>query len=245
VCDHRHRRLFTLNGPLPVVCRLAHCPQQVCPARTQTISPEAETALAMPWWVRGWDGVCWLGQRRFARHWSVGQLRTELADTYQIPLSHDAIDRSLRRYQQMLAARQREPQQLAAAYAAVDAVVLAIDGLQPEKGHETLSVVRELERKRVWCAEALLSRAAAAVQPLLGQAQRWAAGLGKPLRLWLSDKHEAFVRGIAAEFPGVPHRYGANHCLRDVAKPVLEADSRAKGQRRRKVRGVRLIERAV
>ena len=39
VCDHRHRRLFTLNGPLHVVCRLAHCPQQVCPARTQTISP--------------------------------------------------------------------------------------------------------------------------------------------------------------------------------------------------------------
>ena len=47
VCDHRHRRLFTLNGPLHVVCRLAHCPQQVCPARTQTISPEAETALVV------------------------------------------------------------------------------------------------------------------------------------------------------------------------------------------------------
>jgi hypothetical protein len=24
--------------------------------------------------------------------------------------------------------------------------------------------------------------------------------------LWLSDKHDAFVTGIAAEFPGVPHR---------------------------------------
>jgi hypothetical protein len=34
----------------------------------------------------------------------------------------------------------------------VEAVMLAIDGLQPEKGHETLYVVRELERKRVWFA---------------------------------------------------------------------------------------------
>jgi hypothetical protein len=245
VCDHRHRRLFTLNGPLHVVCRLAHCPQRGCPARTQTISPEAETALAMPWWVLGWDVVCWLGQRRFARHWSVGQLRTELADTYQIHLSHDAIDRYLRRYQQMLAARQCDPQQLAAAYADVDAVSLAIDGLQPEKGHETLYVVRELERKRVWFAEALLSSATAEVQQLLAQARNWAEGLGKPVRLWLSDKQEAFVRGIAAEFPGVPHRYCANHFLRDVAKPVLEADSRAKVQMRRKVRGLRLIERTV
>src|SRR5713101_4299794 len=245
ICDHRHHRVFTLNGPLHLVCKLAHCPARACPPHPETLSPEAETAVARPWWVLGWDVVCWLGQRRFARHWSVGQIRAELADTYQIRLSDDALERSIRRYQQMLAARQHDPQQLAAAYADVDAVVLAIDGLQPEKGHETLYVVRELERKRVWFAEALLSSAAAEVQQLLVQAQSWAAGLGKPIRLWLSDKQEAFVRGIAAEFPGVPHRYCANHFLRDVAKPVLEADSRAKGQMRRKVRGLRTIEREV
>ena len=61
----------------------------------------------------------------------------------------------------------------------------------------------------------------------------------------MSDKQEAFVRGIAAEFPGVPHRYCANHGLRDVAEPVLDADSRAKVQMRRKVRGLRTIEREV
>ena len=245
VCDHRHRRVFTLHGPLHVICKLVHCPDRVCPAHPPTLSPEAETALAMPWWVLGWDVVCWLGHRRFARHWSVGQLRTELAATYQIRLSDDAIERYIHRYQQMLAARQHDPHQLAAAYADVDAVILSIDGLQPEKGHETLYVVRELERKRVWFAEALLSSAAAAVQQLLAQARSWAEGLGKPVRLWISDKQEAFVRGIAAEFPGVPHRYCANHFLRDVAQPVLEADSRTKVQMRRKVRGLRTIEREV
>jgi hypothetical protein len=77
VCDHRHRRVFTLHGPLHVVCKLVHCPERVCPAHPRTRSPEAETALAMPWWVLGWDVVCWLGHRRFARHWAVGQIRTE------------------------------------------------------------------------------------------------------------------------------------------------------------------------
>jgi len=245
VCDHRHRRVFTLHGPLQVVCQLVHCPDRVCPAHPRTLSPEAETALAMPWWVLGWDGVCWLGHRRFARHWAVGQLRTELAETYQIRLSDDAIERYSHRYQRMLAARQHDPHQLAAAYANVDAVILSIDGLQPEKGHETLYVVRELERKRVWFAEALLSSATAEVQLLLAQARRWAEGLGKPVRLWMSDQQEAFVRGIAAEFPGVPHRYCANHFLRDVAKPVLEADSHAKVQMRRTVRGLRAIEQEV
>jgi hypothetical protein len=121
-------------------------------------------------------------------------------------LSDDAIERSIHRYQQMLAARQHDPHQLAAAYANVKAVILSIDGRQPEKGHATLSVVRELERKRVWCAEALLSSATAEVQLLLAHARRWAEGLSKPVRLWMSDKPDACVRGIAAEFPGVPHR---------------------------------------
>src|SRR3989440_2863874 len=166
-----------------------------------THSPEAKSAWSAPCWVWGGVGVSGWDLRRFTRHWAVGQIRTELADMYQIRLSDDAIERYIERYQQMLAARQHDPQQLAAAYADVDAVILSIDGLQPEKGHETLYVVRELERKRVWFAEALLSSAAAEVQQLLVQAQSWAAGLGKPIRLWLSDKQEAFVRGIAAEFP--------------------------------------------
>src|SRR6266699_4724584 len=118
-------------------------------------------------------------------------------------------------------------------------------GCNPEKGHETLYVVRELERKRVWFAEALLSSATAEVQLLLAQARSWAEGLGKPVRLWISDKQDAFVRGVATEFPGVPHRYCANHFLRDVAKPVLEADSHAKVHMRRTVRGLRALEREV
>jgi len=53
------------------------------------------------------------------------------------------------------------------------------------------------------------------------------------------------VTGIAAEFPDVPHRYCKNHFLRDMAKPVLEADSHAKVQMWKKVRGLRKIEQAV
>jgi hypothetical protein len=242
VCDHRHRRLFTFDGPLQVTSRLVHCPTESCPGHAHTYSPEAETALAMPWWVLAWDVFCWLGHRRFARHWSVPQLRAELADTYQIVLSADAIERYLGRYQCMLAARQHDPAVLAAAYRGVRDVILAIDGLQPEKGHETLYVVREVSQKRVWFAEALISSNAAEVGRLLAQAREWAKRLRVRVRLWLSDKQDAFVKGIAAAFPDVPHRYCTNHFLRDLAKPMLEADSHAKVQMRGKVRGLRAIE---
>ena len=80
--------------------------------------------------------------------------------------------------------------------------MLSIDGLQPEKGHETLYVVRELTQKRVWFADALISATDAEVQRLIAQAKEWAASLGKTVVLWMSDKQDAFVKGIAAEFPG-------------------------------------------
>jgi hypothetical protein len=245
ICDHRRHRIFTLQGPVEVVCKLAHCSDRQCAAHAKTRSPYAETTLTLPWWLMGWDVFCWMGHRRFARHWSVPQIRGELADTYQISLSAAAVEDALRRYQTMLAARQQDPQVVAAAYRNVAALVLSIDGLQPEKGHETLYVVRELNAKRIWFAEALLSSSADEVRRLLSQARAWATQLGLPVRLWLSDKQDAFVTGIAAEFPGVPHRYCVNHFLRDLAKPMLEADSHAKVKMRRTVRGLRTIEREV
>jgi hypothetical protein len=105
--------------------------------------------------------------------------------------------------------------------------------------------VRALAGKRLWFAEPLLSSATAEVQQRLAQARLWAERLGKPVRRWMSEKQDAFVRGSAAEFPEVPHRSWAHHFRRDVAKPVWEADRRAQGKMRHTVRGLRAIERQV
>jgi hypothetical protein len=245
ICDYRYRHLFTLDGPLELACKLNLCPDPNCPGHAKTKSPEVEMTIAPPWWAIGWDVFCWIGHRRFARHFSVTLIQGELRDSYQIPLSEDAILRYCRRYQAMLAARQQDPEMLRRQYESLHEIILCIDGLQPEKGHETLYVVRELTQKRVWFAEALLSASAAALRPLIAQAKAWAEAMGLSVRLWVSDKQDAFVSEIAAVFPEVPHRYCANHFLRDLAKPVLEADSHAKVQMRKKVRGLRTIEQAV
>lgn len=173
------------------------------------------------------------------------QLRAELLDRFQIVLSEDAIENYLQRYQCMLAARQQDPAQLKKEYQDTRHVILSIDGLQPEKGHETLYVVRELGQQRVWFAEALLSSATNEIRPLIMKARAWAKRLRRPVRLWMSDKQEAFVTTIGQEFPGKPHRYCGNHFLRDLAKPMLELDSHAKVQMRSKIRGLRAIEREV
>jgi hypothetical protein len=245
ICDHRYRHLHTLEGPVELVCKLNHCPDPRCPGHTKTKSPELEATIAPPSWAIGWDVFCWIGHRRCSRHLSIPHIQSELLDDYAIKLSDDAIAKYIQRYQAMLAARQQDSEALCRQYESADEIILSIDGLQPEKGHETLYVVRELTQKRVWFAEALISATADEVRRLIAKAKEWAESLGKPVGLWLSDKQDAFVTGIAAEFPDVPHRYCDNHFLRDVAKPVLEADSHAKVQMRKKVRGLRKIEQAV
>jgi hypothetical protein len=245
ICDHRYRRFHTLDGPVQLICKLNHCPDPACPGHAKTRSPELESTLAPPYWAIGWDVFCWIGHRRCSRHMAISLIQSELLDDYAIKLSQDAIDQYIRRYQIMLAARQQDAELLRREYQSVAEIILCIDGLQPEKGHETLYVVRELTQKRVWFAEPLISATEDEVRRLIQKAKEWAESLGKPVGLWVSDKQEAFVKGIAAEFPEVPHRYCDNHFLRDLARPVLEADSHAKVQMRKKVRGLRTIEQAV
>ena len=91
ICDHRYRHFYTLEGPVELVCKLNHCPNPDCPGHAKTKSPEMEATIALPAWAIGWDVFCWIGHRRFARHWSIPQIRHELIDSYAIELTEPCI----------------------------------------------------------------------------------------------------------------------------------------------------------
>ena len=92
VCDHRYRRLHTLDGPVQLICKLNHCPDPPCPGHARTKSPELEITIALPQWAIGWDVFCWIGHRRCSRHMAISLIRSELLDDYAIKLSEDAIE---------------------------------------------------------------------------------------------------------------------------------------------------------
>jgi hypothetical protein len=171
ICGHRRRRLFTLEGPLQLLLKVVQCPIPGCAGHSKTWSPEAELNFSMPWWAIGWDVFLWIGHRRLARHWSVPQIRADLRDTFRIDLSEDAVEKHIRRYQTVVAARQQDLDRLRACYHDSDALKLTIDGLQPEKGHETIYVVREVGKKRLWFTEPLLSSSEAEVRRLFVRAR--------------------------------------------------------------------------
>ncbi len=234
--------ILSLEGPLKLVCKLSRCSNKQCIEGNTLISPKTELCITMPRWRIGWDLFLWMGFRRFKRHWSVPQIQNELLDGYKIDVSKNMLIDYLRKYQVMVAARHLDLARWQEEYRDCPDLILTIDGLQPEKGHETIYVVRELCKERIWFAESVISSSTDEIQKLIRRAKDLVQRLNKPVRGWVSDKQDAFVSTIATEFPKVPHRYCDNHFLRDLAKPVLELDSQAKVKMRSKVRGLRTIE---
>ena len=180
--------IYSLQGPLKLVCKLSCCSNKHCPERKTLISPRAEIPITMPRWRLGWDIVLWMGFRRYKRHWSIPQMQAELVDSYQLQLSKYTMRRYLKKYQLMVAAHHQDGSRLAEVYHGEIDMILSIDGLQPEKGHETLYVVRELRQQRIWFAESLLSSSTAEIRKLIQRAKQMAQQVQKPVRGWISDK---------------------------------------------------------
>ncbi len=120
--------------------------------------------------------------------------------------------------------------------------VIAIDGLQPDVGQEVLWVVRECLSGEVLLARSLLSGTSEDLAPLLGEV---ADALPVPVVGVVSDGQHAIRKAVASALPGVPHQLCQFHYLREAAKEVYEADRHAKKELKKRVRGVRPIERAL
>jgi len=127
-------------------------------------------------------------------------------------------------------------------------VILAIDGLQPDVGHEVLWVLRDVLSGEVLLARSLLSSGQDDLAKLLREvkeALRAEGSTGVPIAGVVSDGQHSIRKAVAEVLGGVPHQLCQFHYLREAARPIYEADRHAKVQLKKKVRGIRPIERKV
>lgn len=243
ICDHRFHRISTLEAPTLIIAKLIHCSNRLCEARKHTVSPEDESLITMPKWTVGWDVFALIGCWRFAENKCVREIRNDLATRFDIVLSEDAIEDYIRLYETMIAARQQDSAMLSEVYRDKAPIVLTIDGLKPDQDHETLYTVRELTKKRVWFAVTLLSSAKEEIRKLFQRAKQIVDSLQIPVKAFMSDKQDTFLTCCEEVFNGTPHYLCRNHFLRDMAEPISALDSQTATTIKRKVRGLRPIER--
>ncbi len=81
ICSRREHPIYTLEGPLKLICKQSHCSNKECSSRSTLVNPESELTITMPRWRVDWNLFAWMGFRRFKRHWSVPQIQNELLDS--------------------------------------------------------------------------------------------------------------------------------------------------------------------
>jgi hypothetical protein len=233
------RTVVTLEGLVRLRLQVRSCRNPDCPRHRICLRPEPEGRYALPQHEFGLDVVALVGVLRHAQHRSLPEIHAELARR-GVPICLRSVGNLLDRYDELLALSCCDAARLKTITAKAGRVILAIDGLQPDVGHEVLWVIRDVISGEVLLARSLLSSTQDDLAKLLGEAKD---ALDVPIAGVVSDGQTSIRNAVAEALEGVPHQLCHFHYLREAALPVYEADRHAKVQLKKKVRGIRPIER--
>lgn len=230
------RTVATLRGLVRLRLKIRRCENARCPRHHR---PEGESAIALPQHEFGLDVVALVGALRYREHRSVPEIHRAL-QARGVVVCERTVTNLLDRYDELVATVLDEPRR--AALVAQQRVILAIDGLQPDVGHEVLWVIRDCLSGQVLLARSLLS---ALTGDLAGLLREVVAGIDVPVVGIISDGQHSIRLAVQQVLPDAPHQLCHFHYLREAALPIFEADRHAKKELKKQLRGIRPIERAM
>ena len=239
VAYHNRRTVATLNGLVRLRLVVRRCVNRACPRYQQSYRPEDESRWALPHGEFGFDVIALVGALRYGEHRSVPEIHQALRRR-GVPIAERTVTHLVQRYEELVALRLSDQPGLRERLARQGEVVLALDGLQPDVGHEVLWVLRDCLAGEVLLARSLLGATEADLAGLLREVL---AVLPVPIRGVISDGQLSIRKAVASVLPDVPHQLCQFHYLREAAKPIYEADRHAKKELKKQLRGVRPIER--
>ena len=233
------RTVITLAGPQYLRLHVRCCPNPSCARYHQPYRPEEEGRIALPEQQFGLDVIARIGALRYQQHRSVPEIHRALRSG-GLDICERSVTNLLDRYDELLAIRLSDSRRLQRLLAKQGRVGLAIDGLQPDVGHEVLWVIRECLSGEVLLARSLLSSTEDDLAGLITEVQ---AHLAVPIFGVISDGQHAIRNAVAKALKGVPHQLCHFHYLREAARPIYETDRHAKKELKKRVRGIRPLER--
>lgn len=236
-----YRSVLTLDGVLGLTLTIRRCHNPACTACKRPFRPEAEGRYALPHHEVGLDVIALVGALRYAEHRSVPEIHRHLT-TRGLSVCQRTVTNLLDRYDELLAVHLTDAARLKKLLQDQERVILAIDGLQPDVGHEVLWVLRDCISGAILLAKSLLSARQQDLAALLTQVKD---SLPVPIEGVVSDGQQSIRNAVALALPEAAHQLCHFHYLREAARPIYEADRHAKKELKKRVRGVRAIEREV
>jgi hypothetical protein len=129
------RTMTTVQGICRLTLRVRRCRNQACPHYHGISRPEEEGRWAFPHGEFGLDVIALVGALRYTSHRSIPEIHQALRDR-GIQISERTVTHVLERYEEWGVLHLENQQQLPGRFKEQGQIVLAIDGLQPDVGHE-------------------------------------------------------------------------------------------------------------
>ena len=236
---HNYRTITTLEAVVRLTLQIRRCLNLTCPQVRKPYRPEAEGRLALPKHEFGLDVLTFIGTQRYAHHHSVPTIHQALV-ARGLAVAPRTVTNLLERYDELVALSLQNTGRLRRLTQPQGRVILALDGLQPDVGHEVLWVLRDCLSGEVLLARSLLSATQDDLATLLREVKQ---ALQVPIVGVITDGQPSIRAAVAQALPDVPHQLCHFHYLREAAKPIYEADRHAKKTLKKRVRGIRPIER--
>jgi len=238
---HNYRTNTPLDAVLGLTLQIRRCLNQACPHVHHPHRPEHEGRLALPKHEFGLDVIAFVGQQRYGHHRSVPEIHQALVERH-VAVAPRTVTNLLERYDELVALSLQDTTRLHRITQVRGRIILALDGLQPEVGHEVLWVLRDCLSGEVLLARSLLSATHDDLALVVQEVQQ---ALPVPIVGVITDGQPSIRAAMAQALPDVPHQLCQFHYLREAAKPISDADRHAKKILKKRVRGVRPLERQV
>jgi hypothetical protein len=238
------RTVITLQGVIKLTHAGYRCPDPQCEGHRRIYRSVAADALALPGMTYGLDIVLLVGRLRLREHRTVDEMHQELLrrlEVLGVRIARREILYLFEAYCTLLRATSlsKDDQQWLAQVEKNGGIIVSVDGIQPEKGNETVYLVRDALTGRVLAAENVMSSETEVMKELL----KPVVALGVKVLGTITDAQESELMAGEQLWPEVHHQVCQFHALRDASKPSFEADRKVKTAMRKslqpKVRAVR------
>jgi len=236
-----HHTVTQLNEVVHLRLKVRRCVNPECARHHVPYRPEEEGRWALPHHEFGLDVIAQIGTWRYQEHRTVPEMHQRLVGR-GVAISERSVTNQLERYDELVALSLRHSVHLQQRLREQGRVILALDGLQPDMGHEVLWVIRDCLSGEILLARTMLSATQDDLAALLREV---VAHLPVPVAGVVSDGQQSIRKAVAKALPEVAHGLCHFHYLREAVRPIYEADRHAKKELKKRVRGIRALERGV
>ena len=190
---HNYRTITTLEAILRLTLQMRRCLNPACPQVRQPYRPEAEGRLALPKHAFGLAVLTCIGTPRSAHHHSVPTIHQALVER-GMAVAPRTVTKLLERYDELVALSLQDTARLRRLTQPQGRVSLALDGLQPDVGHEVLWALRDGLSGAVLLARRLLSATHTDLAVLIREVKQ---ALAVPITGVISDGQRSIRRAVA------------------------------------------------